>query len=208
MSRPKGRSDRDDDLTSRIGRWEGRDWDELVAIWEQLVPESRDSALTPKPDRRFQGSRVNPQQAGNVFQRWIMSAFRLAEVEVKYPYRVPIRGTRGNTLEEIDGLVLDGWQGFLVQSKFWPSKPVDYKDLTLLINQVEKRPWTTLGLFFAAFRVSEPAIINASGSNPMRLLLFQQQDIDWAIRHRDMMGLVRLKWRLAVQYGRFDSEVE
>lgn len=104
--------------------------------------------------------------------------------------------------------MLDGWQGFLVQSKFWPSRPIDYADLALLIDQVGKRPSGTLGLFFAPFRVSKPAIVGAGGSNPIRMLLFQREDLEWAIRRRDMMGLVRRKWRLAVQFGRFDYELE
>src|SRR5207302_249477 len=76
MSRTKGRGHRSDDVTSTIRRWEPRDWEELVAAWEELVPESARPISSNVTQRRFQDSPLTAQQAGKVFERWIIGAFR------------------------------------------------------------------------------------------------------------------------------------
>src|SRR4051812_11866016 len=82
--------------------WEADDWDQLGSYWSELFPEK---GGRPK----FRSQELVSQQAGWVFERWILEAFRLSGAVGHYSY--------GNRQEQIDGLVFDGWQGFLIESK-------------------------------------------------------------------------------------------
>src|SRR5437588_700640 len=99
--------------------------------------------------RRFRGRVLTPQQGGIVFERWVLEAFRLSGVRGHYPYRVAISEREGGTKEQIDGLLFDGWQGFLLESKC-QAKPVDFDPIALLYTLVEQRVVGTMGLFFSA----------------------------------------------------------
>jgi hypothetical protein len=209
MSRPKSRrAPIGGDFPERLRTWKPAGWDDLVTAWNELLPEATKPDLEGTPSRRFRSYPVNNQEAGRVFERWIIDAFKLSGFEVEYPFTVPMLvGDQRGVSEELDGLVIDGWQAFLVQSKFWESRPVDYGPLAEFNDQVRRRTTTTLGLFFSAFPVSVPAAALASSLQPIRFLLFQRQDIDWAIERRDMRSLLALKWRCAVKYGKFDYEI-
>ena len=54
--------------------WVAGDLSDLRSIWESLRPDL-DAADT---QRTFRGQPLTPQQAGDVFERWVMEAFRLS----------------------------------------------------------------------------------------------------------------------------------
>ena len=111
----------------------------------------------------------------------------------------------GETREQIDGLLFAGWQGFLIECKFWTGK-VDFGPIALLHTLLESRPVGTLGLFFSAFGYTGPAIEAAEMLRPLRVLLFVRDDLEWALGPRNFKGrmaeMVRRKWMLAVKFGR------
>src|SRR5438552_10236857 len=82
--------------------------------------------------------------------------------------------------EQIDGLVVDGWQSFLIESKFW-TDPVDFNPIALLHTLLDTRPVGTLELFFSAFGYTEPAKESADRLRPARVLLFEPDDLKWAL---------------------------
>jgi hypothetical protein len=180
--------------------WVAGDLGDLRSIWESLRPDL-DAADT---ERTFRGRPLTPQQAGDVFERWVMEAFRLSGARGGYAYRVPLRGS-GSTREQIDGLLFDGWQGFLVESKFWTDK-ASFGPIALLHLLVEQRPVGVLGLFFSAFGYTVPAVESAELLHPIRVLLFDRQDLTWALGSTPFAGrmaeMVRRKWMHAVKYGR------
>ncbi len=209
MARPRGsKAARDRDLHARIARWIPSGWDELVAAWEELLPEETDPDGSGPIVRRFQSSPITPQLAGKVFERWIIGAFQAGGARVEYPHKVPMPDhPESGVLEEIDGLVFDNWQGFLVQSKFWERQSVDFAPISDFFDQVSRRPPGTLGLLFTAFSVSASALEKAKRHSPQSLLLIQRDDIAWACTNRNMLQLIERKWRGAVKFGRFDYEV-
>src|SRR5205823_3934350 len=123
-----------------------------------------------------------------------------------YPFRVPMQES-SRTREQIDGMVFEGWQGFLIESKFWTGK-VDFGPIALLHFLVETRPVGTLGLFFSAFGYTRPAQESANRLHPLRVLLFERRDLEWALAREpfkgSMLEMVRRKWMLAVKRGRSD----
>ena len=77
------------------------------------------------------------------------------------------------------------------------------------------RPVGTLGLLFSAFGYTPPAIESAELLHPIRVLLFDDRDLRWALDETLLKGpaaqkrfegrmaeMVRRKWMLAMQSGR------
>jgi hypothetical protein len=179
--------------------WRARNPKHLREIYSDLRPESND----PGTGRTFAGQALTLEQAGGVFERWVLEAFRLSGQTGHYSFEVSMSGS-GTTREQIDGMVLDGWQGFLIESKFWTGK-VDFGPIALFHTIVDTRPIGTLGLFFSAFGYTYPAQESADRLRPMRVLLFDHVDLTWALAKEPFKGsmaeMVRRKWVLAVQYG-------
>jgi hypothetical protein len=179
--------------------WQAADLKQFRRVWEDLRPDSADE----RTERKFRDRRLTAKQAGEVFERWILEAFRLSGMSGHYAFQVPLRES-GSIREQIDGMVLDGWQGFLIESKFWPNK-VDFGPIALLHTLVERRPVGTLGLVFSAFGYTKPALDSAELLHPLRVLLVERADLEWALASRAFRGrmaeMVRRKWALAVKYG-------
>ena len=184
----------------RLRTWRARNWKELEAIAAELIPEL--DPTSEVVERRFRGELLTPQEAGTVFERWIMEAFRVGGATGMYGYTVSMPTGR-QVKEQIDGLVADGWQGFLVESKCL-SEPVDFGPIALLNALVEKRVIGTLGLFFSISGYTTPALESTQDYRPIRVLLFDLEDLRWLVarkRKDRMMELVRRKWLLAVREG-------
>jgi hypothetical protein len=180
----------------------------LLTIWKDLRPDLKEEAV----ERKFAGQSLTAEQAGDVFERWLLEAFRLSGMVGHYAFRVPFRGS-GSTREQIDGLLFDGWAGFLIESKFW-TKKVDFGPIALLDFAVGTRPVGTLGLFFSGFGYTAAALESAQLLRPIRVLLFDQEDLDWALDEKALKGssatkgfrgrmaeMVKRKWMLAVKFG-------
>ncbi len=187
------------------GDWRAKNLKELRKIWDDLHPESDDAEM----QRRFRDVVLTPTQAGDVFERWVMEAFRLSGMQGHNAFRVPLR-TSANTQEQIDGLIFDGWQAFLAEAKFWTDK-VDFGPIVLLHDIVERRPAGTLGLFFSAFGFTGPATDCAGFLRPIRVLLFDAKDLNWALQQEPFKGsmkeMVRRKWLHSVMFGRLNKPV-
>jgi hypothetical protein len=82
---------------------------------------------------------ITNQQAGLVFERWIIAAFKASGADVEYPYTVSIDQKPGGRIaEEHDGLLFDGWQGILIQSKFYPQTAVSFGPIAELKGHSRK----------------------------------------------------------------------
>jgi hypothetical protein len=170
--------------------WLAADWDELLRIWDGAFPDFEEAE--EKPRRRFRQRELKDGEHGYVFERWIAEAFRLGGSEVVSCLQ--------NRAEEIDGIVLDGWQPFLFEAKAWKRR-VDFAPFALFQYRVENRPTGTLGLFFSLNGFAHRVLEAAALYRPLRVLLFDGRDFAWLRQHRDMLELVRRKWKLAVHSG-------
>ena len=183
-----------------ISDWKARNQRELRAIWEMLCTNRPEEGT----ERTFRSRPLSRAQAGAVFERWVLEAFRLSGATVHYGYEVAMP-TGGAVRQQIDGLVFDAWQGFLVECKFWTDK-VDVNPVPLLHVIVDERPAGVLGLFFSAFGYTAPAVESADRLRPLRVLLFDSADLVWALNRRkfagSMVAMVRRKWMLAVRSGK------
>ena len=145
-----------------------------------------------------------------MFEHWVCSAFRLVATQadrVCGPFVVTMEMS-DRTMEELDGSVSLGWQGFLNQSKL-QADPIPFEPIARLYLQVGRRPEGTVGLFFAR-DYSEAALELAKELRPIRVLLFLASEIDRRLTREpplDMLEMVRRKWRIAVEEGRPDASI-
>jgi hypothetical protein len=180
--------------------WRAENIQQLRRIWHDLRPEEDD----PAAERKFRDQVLTPEQAGTVFERWVLEAFRLSGHTGHYSFSVPMQES-GIVREQIDGLVVEGWQCFLIESKFWTDQ-VDFTPIALLHVLLDTRPIGTLGLFFSAFGYTFPAKESADRLRPARVLLFEPDDLNWVLAKKPFKGsmveMVRRKWLLTVMYSR------
>lgn len=186
------------DQASQSTDWHANDWAELRSIWDALLPEF---AVPPNQvPRVFRGKNITSQDAGSVFERLVLEAFRLSGAEVYDPFRVASR-YGSETKEQIDGLVvLNDRQAFLIESKLWTGG-VDFGPIALLNHRVQRRPAGTLGLFFSAFGYTDPAIESAQHFQPLHVLMFDGKELKWALDQENLVELLKRKWIAAVKYG-------
>lgn len=173
--------------------WQATNLKQLREIWMALKPDSDDESI----ERTFFGHRLTADQAGLVFERWVTEAFRLSGASGLHAYPLPLRSSQ-STREQIDGLIFEGWQAFLIECKFWP-RGVDFGPIALLHTLLDTRPTGTMGLFFSNFGYTMPALENTELLRPQRVLLFDNRDLDWALNgvkslKGRMMEMVRRKW--------------
>jgi hypothetical protein len=196
-----------DDLTPEIIRqWTPADHGALHAAWRELFPEFSGSS----DPRRFDGRDLTAQQAGWVFEHWVCSTFRLVATPqdgIRGPFTVRLELTE-QIKEELDGSVILGWQGFLIQSKL-QTDPIPFEPIARLYLQVGRRPEGALGLFFAP-KYSSAAEELSKELRPIRVLLFRVEEIQWALTREpplDRLEMVRWKWHMALEEGRPDGPV-
>jgi hypothetical protein len=187
--------------------WHATNVKHLREMWRGLRPDSDEESL----ERTFAGRRLTPDQAGLVFERWITEAFRLSGATGCHAFTVAMRET-GQTREQIDGLIFDGWQAFLLESKFW-LKGVDFGPIAVLHTLLDTRPTGTMGLFFSAFDYTRPALENTEMLRPHRVLLFNAGNLEWALNGGKsfkgrMMEMVRRKWMLTTRLLRADLPIQ
>lgn len=106
------------DMRARIKSWKPADPEQLLHCLNDLIPELNQFP-SAEQTRRFQGTPLRPQQAGWLFEHWVCEAFRLAGGEtilVEESVRV-LSLSSEKVQEELDGLAILGWQGFLIQCK-------------------------------------------------------------------------------------------
>ena len=154
--------------------WSAKDVDELRAVWADLRPESDDA----ETERRFFGRTLTAEES-DVFERWLMEAFRLSGATGQPAFQVPMAESR-QTREQLDGLIVDGGQTYLVEAKFWPGK-VDFGPIALLHALIGFRPGGTMGLLFSPFDYTRPALESAGMLRPIAVLLFDREGLAWAL---------------------------
>ena len=179
----------------QLNTWQANDWDDLSRIWRDLV--GTDAVVDYKPI--FAGEEITLQQAGYVFQTWILEGFRISGVVPDPPFAVSIDpGVNDRTRRQLDGMIEFDCKYYLIESKF--SKE-DFSSVANLHLHVESRPVGTLGLIFAAKGFTTPAIESAFILRPIRVLLFNNKDLEYALTSRDFLKALRLKLKYVTKYG-------
>jgi hypothetical protein len=179
--------------------WQAKTWGDLKKIWRDLAPEFALAETAVSGSREFRGRILSAQEAGFVFQQWVMEAFRLSGYKVQPAWKVPML-YEGTPREEFDGLVVDGWQGFLVESKFREEK-TDFGDIAKFHARINQRPPGTFGLLISAFGFTAPALESATLLTPLCVLLLSAENVtEGVVSKTAWKAMLESSWLDALQY--------
>lgn len=163
-------------------------WDGLRFLWKNI--EARN---TPGWD------------AGKAFEYLVLRAFELDGAEVKWPYRVKLFGEE---VEQVDGVIYSAGLACLVESKdFADNVNVDIAPIAKLRNQLLRRPASTIGLVFSRTGFTDPARHLSYFSLPQTILLWNGEEIKYALEKEAICELLTLKYRVCVEDGLPDYDI-
>lgn len=167
----------------KLLRWAG-----LRTLWNEIV--QRD---TPGWD------------AGRAFEYMVLRAFELDGAVVKWPYRVKLFGEE---VEQVDGVIYSAGLSCLVESKdFTERSNVDIAPIAKLRNQLLRRPAGTIGIVFSRTGFTDPARHLSYFSLPQTILLWNGEEIKYALEKEMICELLTLKYRVCVEDGLPDYDV-
>lgn len=134
---------------------------------------------------------------GKAFEHLILRAFEIEGADVTWPYEVH---AEGHTIEQIDGAVHFKGLACLVESKDWDKK-IDFGVIAKLKAQLARRPGTTLGLVFGSRGYTDPAGTLARFLPPANVLLWEKDDVNYALSKGAMLAGLAAKHRYAIEHG-------
>jgi hypothetical protein len=176
------KSDADKEYIVRV---EKMDWVELSALWDQI--------------KAGKAGRAEGWEDGKALEHLVVRAFRLSRLQAEYPFDVP---PGGRALEEIDGLVVMGSNTFLLECKDMSKVAIEV--IAKLINQLLRRPGTTLGCVFTSGGFTSTALLLADFSVPHRILLWSGRDIEEGLKGQNFHKPLSEKYLNLCKYGLTD----
>lgn len=139
-------------------------------------------------------------EAGKAFEYLVLRAFQLEGAEVRWPYRVTIGSEE---IEQIDGFVYVEGLTCLIECKD-QSEKVRIEPIAKLRNQLLRRPATTVGLVFSRNGFTEPAIILTQFLAPQTILLWDGDEVIFALQQARMRRALMDKYRYCAEHGLSD----
>lgn len=152
---------------------------ELLGQYDQLTPDK-----TPEAWLR-----------GQLFEYLVIRAFELDGAQVQWPYDV-LHG--GHLLEQVDGAVHVDHIAALVESKCW-AREVDWDPIAKLRSKLLNRPSSAIGLVFSKMEYTPAAKVLTRFAFPQTILLWEGEELRWAIENGRMCEGLHLKYRYAVE---------
>jgi hypothetical protein len=163
-------------------------WDELRTLWDNIENRS-----TPGWD------------AGKAFEYLVLRAFQLDGAQVRWPYSVKLFDEE---VEQIDGAVHCLGLSCLVESKdFADETKVNIAPIAKLRNQLLRRPAGVVGLVFSRTGFTLPARNLSCFSSPQAILLWDGEEIKYALDNENICELLILKYRAYIEDGLPDYNV-
>jgi hypothetical protein len=166
-------------------------WDGLRALWDSI--ETRN---TPEWEQ------------GKAFEYLVLRAFQLDGADVTWPYRVKLFGV-GDEVEQIDGAIYSHGMSCLVESKDLSDKAnVDIAPIAKLRNQLLRRPAGIIGLLFSRTGFTDPARYLSSFCLPQTILLWEGEEIKYALQKERICDFLTLKYRVCVEHALLDYNIK
>ena len=114
-----------------------------------------------------------------------------------YPYSVRLGGEE---VEQIDGLIYTDGCACLVECKDW-TDGVSVEPIAKMRNQLMRRHASTIGVVFSHQGFTSPAVILARYVAPQMILLWDGNEVGYALKHRLMRQSLRTKYRFCIEQG-------
>ncbi|MEN8217950.1 MAG: restriction endonuclease [Pseudomonadota bacterium] len=153
-------------------------WDDLLNLWEAIK-----NGNTPE------------WSPGKAFEYLIVRAFQLEGADVIYPFSVKMAREE---LEQIDGVVYTSGLACLIESKDQKTS-VNIEPIAKLRNQLLRRPATAIGIIFSRSGFTEQAMTLARFLAPQTILLWEGEEIEYALEHRYLCKGLIAKYRYCIE---------
>jgi hypothetical protein len=161
-------------------------WDDLLSLWQAIK------------------SRKTPGwAAGKAFEYLVLRALQLNAVEVHWPYNVV---QSGQILEQIDGAAYINGLPFLVESKDYQDR-INIEPIAKLKSQLSRRPMSTMGILFSQSGFTEPALTLAQFLGLPTILLWNGDEIEYALINKNFANGLMTKYRRYVEFGLPDYNI-
>ncbi|NJM47141.1 MAG: hypothetical protein HC860_14055 [Alkalinema sp. RU_4_3] len=165
-------------------RIESLHWDGLRALWSDI------------------GQRDTPDwEPGKAFEYLVLRAFQLDGADVKWPYSVKLFEEE---IEQIDGVIHCEGLSCLAESKDFAKEAVDNGPVAKLRSQLLRRPTGTVGSIFSRTGFTGPARSLSYLALPQTVLLWNGQEIQYALERERICRSLTLKYRACVADGLTD----
>jgi hypothetical protein len=174
---------KDDEAEAKI---QAMDWAGLRNLWMKI--QARD---TPDWD------------TGMAFEYLVLRIFQLDGAEVHWPYQAKLKGMN---VEQIDGVVVAAGLHAMLESKDQKG-PVAIEPIAKLRNQLMRRPVATIGMVFSSSGYTEPAIALATFLSGQTILLWQSEEIEFALEKQKILPFLRAKYLACVMDGTPDANI-
>jgi Restriction endonuclease len=140
---------------------------------------------------------------GRALEYLVLRAFQLEGAEVTWPYEVRRKGV---LLEQVDGAVYCDGTTCLIEAKAH-SEPIDFMAISRMKARLLRRPRTVIGAVFSVGEFTEAAYQLTECLPPPDVLLWDGDDLGWALQRQAMREGMRKKLRHAIEQGFADLEL-
>jgi hypothetical protein len=157
---------------------------QLIALWESIKNRTTTDQGWPP---------------GIAFELLILRAFEQEGADVIWSYRVNLFGS---LIEQIDGLVHLSRQNLsvLIESKD-QERAMNIEPIVKMRSQLQRRPGNIIGSVFSVSGFTELALVLTQFMAPQTVLLWNGQDIEYALQSQDFIGALQLKYRYCIEQG-------
>lgn len=155
-------------------------WDDLLALWQAIERGDTPGWAT-----------------GKALEYLVLRAFQIEGGEVRYPYRVNISDEE---VEQIDGVVYTDGLLCLVECKD-QAHHINIEPIAKMRNQLQRRPGAAIGVVFSRSDFTKPAFTLAQFLHPQTILLWNGEEIAYALQRQVMRQALMTKYRFCIEEG-------
>jgi len=135
---------------------------------------------------------------GKALEYLVLRAFQLEDAQVQWPYRVTHGDESGETLEQIDGAVYTDGLACLVECKD-KNERINIEPIAKLRNQLLRRPGSAIGMVVSRSGFTEAAVTLARFAAPQAIVLWDGEEVGYAIRRECVRSALVKKYRCLVE---------
>jgi Restriction endonuclease len=134
-------------------------------------------------------------QPGKALEYIVVRAFELEGAAVRYPLRVVMDEEE---VEQIDGVVYSELVHVLLEVKDW-NKSVNVEPIAKLRDQLLRRPGGVVGVVISTKGFTDAAIALTQFTSPQSILLWDGDELTWALTNQKMLDSLHQKYRYCVE---------
>jgi len=168
-------------------------WPDLARLWSEI--ESGTAADWPP---------------GKALEYLVLRAFQLEGAEIEWPYSVSLadvtRSDAGSVVEQIDGFVMVDGLACLLECKDHKD-PLNIDSIAKMRNLLLRRSAHAIGLVVSRSGFTEPAMLLARFLSPQAVLLWNGDEVAYAIETKGFRRGLASKYKACLTKGLPDYHI-